>query len=153
MRTYELKPTRANLVDTLSNDSIGRNIDLSRFLTILNHIHSCYSIALDGKWGSGKTFFVKQTKMLLDAQNENALRAMARCTPRILIILLSSSDRLLAFVPNFFCRLGMPGKVIIVFTCNSENTFSNCPSYSFSRAATVVTPCSLREISVFKRDK
>lgn len=73
MRTYELKPTRANLVDTLSNDSIGRNIDLARFLTILNHIHSCYSIALDGKWGSGKTFFVKQAKMILDAQNENAL--------------------------------------------------------------------------------
>lgn len=73
MKSYELKPTRANLMDTLSNDPIGRNIDLSRFLTILNHIHSCYSIALDGKWGSGKTFFVKQAKMLLDAQNENAL--------------------------------------------------------------------------------
>ena len=73
MKNYELKPTRANLVDTLSDDSIGRNIDLSRFLTILNHIHSCYSIALDGKWGSGKTFFVKQAKMLLDAQNENSI--------------------------------------------------------------------------------
>lgn len=75
MKSYELKPTRSNLVDTLSNDTIDRNIELSRFLAIINHIHSCCAIALDGKWGSGKTFFVKQAKMLLDAENENAIDA------------------------------------------------------------------------------
>lgn len=73
MKTYELKPTRTNLIGTLSDDTIGRNIELARFLSILNHIHTCCSIALDGKWGCGKTFFVKQAQMILEVDNENAL--------------------------------------------------------------------------------
>ena len=30
---------------------------------------NCYSVALNGDWGSGKTFFVKQVKLILDAHN------------------------------------------------------------------------------------
>lgn len=75
MKTYDLKPTRVNLLETLSDDTIGRNIELSRFISILKHVHSCCSISLDGKWGSGKTFFVKQTQMLLNVENENAVDA------------------------------------------------------------------------------
>ena len=60
MKTYEILPTDENLVQTLIDDTIGRASDIFRFVTILNSIDCSYSIALDGRWGSGKTFFVKQ---------------------------------------------------------------------------------------------
>ena len=70
MKTLELQPTIENLLDTYTGDVIGRNEDLHRFIDILDSIEDCCVIALDGKWGSGKTFFTKQTKMVLDSFNE-----------------------------------------------------------------------------------
>lgn len=70
MKSLELKATHQNLLDTLVSDTIGRNKDICLFADIINSISDLCSIALDGSWGSGKTFFVKQTKMLLDAHNE-----------------------------------------------------------------------------------
>lgn len=71
MKAYDLKPTHENLMKTFTEDTVGRNIDVLRFVTILNAIEGSCAVALDGNWGSGKTFFVKQTKMVLDAHNEN----------------------------------------------------------------------------------
>lgn len=71
MKVYDLKPTYDNLMKTFVEDAIGRNTDVLRFVRILNGIEGSCAIALDGNWGSGKTFFVKQTKMVLDAYNEN----------------------------------------------------------------------------------
>lgn len=69
MKSYDLKPTYQNLLKTYREDTIGRNIDLFRFVSILNSVEEGFSIALDGNWGSGKTFFVKQAKMILDSHN------------------------------------------------------------------------------------
>lgn len=66
----ELLPTKENLIKTFLEDSIGRNDDLFHFIRLLNSITTTYSLAVDGNWGSGKTFFVKQAKMILDAYNE-----------------------------------------------------------------------------------
>ena len=71
MRTYELEPTYNNLFSTYFEDSILRNRDLSYFIDILNTRNDSCSIALNGAWGSGKTFFVKQAKMILDAHNDS----------------------------------------------------------------------------------
>ena len=70
MKKYDLKPSRENLLRTYREDSIGRNADLIHFISILDSIEDGCSIALDGNWGSGKTFFVKQAKMIMDAYNE-----------------------------------------------------------------------------------
>ena len=70
MKTYEVLPTDENLIRTFRNDTIGRNADVFRFVDILNSIDCGYSIALDGRWGSGKTFFVRHAKLVLDAENE-----------------------------------------------------------------------------------
>lgn len=70
MKSYELQPTYENLLNTYLNDTIARDMDLFRFIEILNSIDESCSIALDGGWGSGKTFFVKQAKMILDAHND-----------------------------------------------------------------------------------
>lgn len=69
MKSLDLQPTKENLMDSLEKDSIGRNKDIVSFIDLLDYIDENCTIALDGRWGSGKTFFVKQTKMILDAYN------------------------------------------------------------------------------------
>ena len=67
MKNFELKPTEENLLLTYQKDTIDRNSDVHAFVDILNSLEDSCSIALDGLWGSGKTFFVKQVKMILDS--------------------------------------------------------------------------------------
>lgn len=43
--------------------------DVYRFTLLLDGINDACSIALDGKWGSGKSFFVMQSKMVIEALN------------------------------------------------------------------------------------
>ncbi|WP_018306841.1 KAP family P-loop NTPase fold protein [Desulfitobacterium hafniense] len=69
MKLYELQPTHENIMAALADDLINRNKDVLRFKTLLDNIDDSCSIALDGKWGSGKTFFVKQLKTILEAYN------------------------------------------------------------------------------------
>lgn len=69
MKSYELQSTYENVLNTYLQNTIDRNRDMYRFISLLNAIEDNCSIALDGKWGSGKTFFVKQTKMILDSFN------------------------------------------------------------------------------------
>lgn len=71
MKAYDLKPTHDNLIQTLTEDTIDRNQDISHFVSILNAVEDGCAIALDGRWGSGKTFFIKQAKMVLEAYNPN----------------------------------------------------------------------------------
>lgn len=70
MKSLELKPTEENLLNMFLQDSIGRNEELYYFVDLLNSIEDNVSIVIDAQWGSGKTFFVKQTKLILDAYND-----------------------------------------------------------------------------------
>ena len=70
MTNYSLKPTDENALGLLKTDPIGRNKYIRRFIQMLTRMEDdCYTVALNGDWGSGKTFFVKQIKMILDAYN------------------------------------------------------------------------------------
>lgn len=69
MKTFDLASNKENVIKTYLNDSIQRNYYLHRFIQILDSIDDGFSIALGGNWGSGKTFFVKQAKMILDLHN------------------------------------------------------------------------------------
>ncbi|MDY3782149.1 MAG: P-loop NTPase fold protein [Candidatus Faecousia sp.] len=86
MKAYDLKPTWDNLMRTFSEDTIGRNSDISHFVRMLNAVEDSCAIALEGNWGCGKTFFVKQVKFVLDAYNahtqamENADRKQIQTT-------------------------------------------------------------------------
>ena len=87
MKEYVLLPTEENLVETLCNDTISRNKDISSFLKILQAQKNACSIAIDGRWGCGKTFFAKQTKMAINALNPHSdmgeeLRAKITCALR-----------------------------------------------------------------------
>lgn len=73
MKSYELQPINKNILAAFTEDLIGRNKDVFHFVTLLDNIEDSCSIALDGKWGSGKTFFVKQVKMVLEAYNHQEI--------------------------------------------------------------------------------
>lgn len=69
MNTFELMPTEENLIKALNEDILHRNKDLVYFYNLLMAQESAGAIAIDGRWGSGKTFFVKQSLLLINAKN------------------------------------------------------------------------------------
>ena len=71
MKSLELKPNKEILLETLEKNIIGRNTEIINFIRLLDSIKSNFSIAIDNDWGTGKTFFVKEVKMILDAYNEH----------------------------------------------------------------------------------
>ena len=72
MKKYEMLPTEENIIETLYNDPINRNKDIVYFYNILQAQESASAIAIDGRWGSGKTFFVRQTQMVINALNPSS---------------------------------------------------------------------------------
>ena len=72
MSNMALEPTYENLIHHYLEDTIGRNDDLFYFVRILSGLHSGSAVALNAAWGRGKTFFVKQAKMLIDIHNPNS---------------------------------------------------------------------------------
>lgn len=71
MKASVLQPTSDVLVELLKNDTLSRNHYLAHFLKMIWAAEGCYSIALDGRWGSGKTFFIKQSQLIIDLYNRN----------------------------------------------------------------------------------
>lgn len=69
MNTLELMPTEENLIRALNEDILQRNKDLVYFYDLLMAQETAGAIAIDGRWGSGKTFFVKQSLLLINAKN------------------------------------------------------------------------------------
>ncbi|USS92958.1 KAP family NTPase [Fructilactobacillus ixorae] len=71
MEKFDLQPTTDNLKESIIHDTTGRNSNVFHFLEMLNSLNGPWSIAIDGKWGTGKTFFVKQCQIVLDIVNKN----------------------------------------------------------------------------------
>ena len=69
MKNFEILPTEENLILTLKKNLLSRNKDLVRFYELISLQEDNCSIALDGRWGSGKTFFVKQSVLMINANN------------------------------------------------------------------------------------
>lgn len=53
------------------NNILERNPYIHNFILLLLNIKKGGVIAIDGEWGSGKTYFVHQVKWLFDSANEN----------------------------------------------------------------------------------
>lgn len=69
MKALDLLATEENIYTTFIDDAIGRDADVFSFVSFLNSLDSGTVIALNARWGEGKTFFVKQTKLVLEAFN------------------------------------------------------------------------------------
>lgn len=69
MNSYELLSTEENLIQTLKEDILQRNKYLVCLYNLLIAQESASAIAIDGRWGCGKTFFVKQSILVINAKN------------------------------------------------------------------------------------
>ena len=99
MISYELKPTFDNLKKSILEDSVGRNKSIAHFVELLDEIDGNVAIALDDSWGNGKTFFVKQTQMVLqslDSSDEN-LTEVRECMKKCL-----KHDTLRNYLPVYY---------------------------------------------------
>ena len=70
MRTTT-EPNEDELVQLMKNDPIGRNRELGYLVRLLDANPEGLSIFLNGTWGSGKSYFVRQAELLLRALNPN----------------------------------------------------------------------------------
>ena len=71
IRNYNLEPTEENVLQSLKNDTCGRNDSLKCFLETIDKSASLPVFAINAEWGEGKTFFVLQAKMILEHLNPN----------------------------------------------------------------------------------
>ena len=56
MRNYSLNPTEENAYKLLLENPIQRNEYVFQFVRLLTHMEdNCYSVALNGDWGSGRS--------------------------------------------------------------------------------------------------
>jgi len=101
MKNYSLKPTEENALELLRANPILRNQYVFRFAKMLSYMEDdCYSIALNGDWGSGKTFFVKQVKLLLDAANPQS--GMPEETRRLIEAQIQTAAWLESYVTVYY---------------------------------------------------
>lgn len=72
MKKIGLSPdNEENLEKSLINDITGRNQNIVSFIDLLSRCENdTWTIAIDGKWGTGKTFFAKQCMYILDHLND-----------------------------------------------------------------------------------
>ena len=74
MKNLDLKLNDENIKYVLENNFINRNKYIASFLKLINGIEENKIIALDGEWGSGKTWFVKSIEYLINSEINNELR-------------------------------------------------------------------------------
>lgn len=62
---------KENIEKSIINDTTGRNENIVNFIRLLNSCNEdTWTIAINGKWGTGKTFFIKQCKYVIDHYND-----------------------------------------------------------------------------------
>ena len=69
---YELELNEENIKKTLESDVLGRNCSIYNFLDLIYSIDAKSTISIDGDWGTGKTFFVKQVEYIMNLLNNSS---------------------------------------------------------------------------------
>lgn len=66
MKSKIIEPNKENIIEAITSNVLGRNENIVDLINLLDNIDGHYSIAIDSRWGNGKTFFVKQVEMILN---------------------------------------------------------------------------------------
>lgn len=86
---YELDINEENIKNTIISDVLGRNGSIYNFLNLLYSINTKCTISIDGDWGTGKTFFVKQIEYIMNLLNTSNLENI---DPQIKVLLNKIKD-------------------------------------------------------------
>lgn len=70
MKRLNVEATNENILHYIENDILHRTNDIVDFIQLLESIEDNAFIALDGAWGTGKTFFVRQIETTLNYHNK-----------------------------------------------------------------------------------
>lgn len=71
VKRYNVDPTDENILQSLINNTYGRNENLRCYLELLDKATDISVFSLNADWGEGKTFFTLQAKMILEYLNPN----------------------------------------------------------------------------------
>lgn len=74
MKNLVMKSTNENILKAFKNDTLDRNEDLKHFVELLDSFEDATAIAIDAKWGEGKTFFVKQAQLIFNSFNDYMIK-------------------------------------------------------------------------------
>lgn len=66
MKRLTLEATDENILNSIKENTFGRNVDVRDFVETLDTIEGNMFISLDAKWGDGKTFYVRQVEKTLE---------------------------------------------------------------------------------------
>lgn len=101
MNRTEIKPTTENIIDMLEKDAIERNKYIATFLEMLDNVEQNFTIFINGDWGTGKTFLVKQISVLLTYYNQYINKEIAQFMPQIENVLKRNEFKDLKLEKNF----------------------------------------------------
>lgn len=101
MNKIEIKPSTENVLNMLEKDAIGRNKYVTTFIEMLDNIDDNFTIFINGDWGTGKTFFVKQVSMLLTYYNQYINSELEEYFPKLDTIVNNNTFKDLKVQNNF----------------------------------------------------
>lgn len=68
------------LIKLFEENSLNRQQKVIKFADLLCNSQDNVSISMNGQWGSGKTFFIKQVKLLIDAYSDKSTLSATQIT-------------------------------------------------------------------------
>lgn len=103
MKSIDLLPTDKNILKTLYTDTLNRNNNIKDFLSFLTTIEGHFTVSLNGEWGTGKTFFIKQCVMILNVLTSNTSEVTSEEIDKISHLSFLSEDNLMVKLKNQKC--------------------------------------------------
>lgn len=100
MKKYELEANDINIHNSLLDDKLNNYEYLSCLLRLISNIDDNEVICIDGDWGVGKTFLVKQLIYLINKYKENEKQSQFKNYDKEKDILINLCDNNLVFYYN-----------------------------------------------------
>ena len=66
MRRINMEANDENVLKSIQENTLDRNKNVKEIIEAIETVHGNFFICLDAEWGSGKTFFVRQTEKTLE---------------------------------------------------------------------------------------
>ncbi len=64
MKDYDMELSNEKIIESIKDDSLKRNKKINKLISLINNIECGKIISVDGRWGCGKTVFLKQFQIL-----------------------------------------------------------------------------------------